>query len=235
MARQAIDEAMNELPFDHKQVVRLAYFGGLTNREIAEELDLTVGGVRRRLRESLAILSAYVERGRAMGRRAVHLLIPPLWFRRPQAGALTHGPAVAQVVQAGMVAAAAVAAAALLATHPATPANAAHPHNAPPVTATGSAAHVQTPGKPGAPAVAPVPNPSGVAGSAPRVASVPSLPVNAQVPPPLPVHPPVHLPVHLPVHPPVHVPVHIRVHVPVHLPVHVPRPAPLLKAVLSVL
>src|SRR3981081_4251161 len=47
MARQAVDEALHSLPPQHKQVVKLAYFAGLTNLEIAQELGLSVSEVRR--------------------------------------------------------------------------------------------------------------------------------------------------------------------------------------------
>ncbi len=75
MVRQAVDEAVNALPDEQKQVVKLAYFGGLTNREIAQRLGLTVGGVRRRLREALDTMGAYVERGWTYGRRVVYGLL----------------------------------------------------------------------------------------------------------------------------------------------------------------
>jgi RNA polymerase sigma factor (sigma-70 family) len=70
MVRQAVNEALNQLPPDHKEVVKLAYFGGLSNREIAQHLGLSVGGVQRRLQQALARVSDYVEHGRAAGRRA---------------------------------------------------------------------------------------------------------------------------------------------------------------------
>lgn len=35
MIRHAVDDAMKELPVQDKQLVKLAYFGGLSNREIA--------------------------------------------------------------------------------------------------------------------------------------------------------------------------------------------------------
>src|SRR5258707_10151549 len=65
MARQAIDEALHELPPRHKQVVKLAYFGGLTNREIAQELGLNVSEVRRVVPAPPAPLRAPFRRGPA--------------------------------------------------------------------------------------------------------------------------------------------------------------------------
>ena len=64
MVRQAVNEALHQLPPDHEQVVKLAYFGGLSNREIAQRLGLSVGGVQRRLRLALARVSEHVEHGR---------------------------------------------------------------------------------------------------------------------------------------------------------------------------
>ena len=183
MARQAIDEAMNELPTQHKQVVKLAYFGGLTNRQIAQQLGLPVGGVRRRLRESLAIVSDYVERGTAMGRRAVHGFVIWLSWRRLGDGAQRlHGPALDQVLQAGIVAVMTVAAAALLVTHHTPAGNVAHPHKAR-VTAVGSAPSQPT--QMGRTTTATVAAPvSGVtiAGALPSAAVVPSLMVKVEVP-----------------------------------------------------
>jgi hypothetical protein len=140
MARQAIDEAMNELPTQHKQVVKLAYFGGLTNRQIAQQLGLTVGGVRRRLRDSLAIVSAHVERGRAMGRRAVHGFVVWLSLRRFADGTpQSPGPSLDQLLQAGAVAVMTLAATALLVTHHAQASQAPHAQKAPRIAAVDSA------------------------------------------------------------------------------------------------
>jgi len=75
MVRQAVSEALHQLPPDHEQVVKLAYFGGLSNREIAQRLGLSVGGVQRRLRLALARVSEHIEHGRAGGRRALIALM----------------------------------------------------------------------------------------------------------------------------------------------------------------
>jgi len=75
MVRQAVNEALHQLPPDHEQVVKLAYFGGLSNREIAQHLGLSVGGVQRRLRLALARVSDHIEHGRAGGRRAFMALM----------------------------------------------------------------------------------------------------------------------------------------------------------------
>ena len=82
MVRQAVNEALHQLPPDHEQVVKLAYFGGLSNREIAQHLGLSVGGVQRRLRQALARVSEHIEHGRSIGRRAVLVLVGWLAIRR---------------------------------------------------------------------------------------------------------------------------------------------------------
>jgi len=82
MVRQAVNEALHQLPPDHEQVVKLAYFGGLSNREIAQHLGLSVGGVQRRLRQALARVSEHIEHGRAIGHRVVLTLVGLLALRR---------------------------------------------------------------------------------------------------------------------------------------------------------
>jgi RNA polymerase sigma factor (sigma-70 family) len=82
MVRQAVNEALNRLPADQRQAVQLAYFGGLSNREIAQHLGLSVGGVQRRLRQALARVSEHVEHGRAMGHRVLVVLFGWLAIRR---------------------------------------------------------------------------------------------------------------------------------------------------------
>jgi RNA polymerase sigma factor (sigma-70 family) len=142
MVRQAVDEAVNSLPAQQKQVVKLAYFTGLTNREIGEKLGLSVAGVEKRMRTALATVSEYVERGGATGRRAV-LGVVMLLSNRLIGGPArrTSGPAIDHLIQACMMVGASAAAVAVLALHPATPAqpaeidrggtppvNSVHPH-----------------------------------------------------------------------------------------------------------
>src|SRR5579859_1779137 len=81
MVRQSVNEALNQLPPGHKQAVQLAYFGGLSNREIAQQLGLSVGGVQRRLRQALARVSEHVEHGRAIGHRVLLALLGWLTVR----------------------------------------------------------------------------------------------------------------------------------------------------------
>src|SRR2546422_7834750 len=74
MIRHAVDDALRSLPSEDKQVVTLAYFGGLSNREIALEVGLTEATVQRRLRRALATISEHIQHGRALGRRAMYAL-----------------------------------------------------------------------------------------------------------------------------------------------------------------
>jgi len=205
MARQAVDEAMNELPSQHRQVVKLAYFAGLTNRQIASQLGLTLSGVRRRLRESLAIIGDYVERGRAAGRRAVHGLVFWLAWRRAEDAQTWSRPGLDQVVQAGVVAVMTVAAAAILITHHTSPVQPAHHHKAPRISAVGSSPQVSTltgktvaavasPLVPAATA-APVATVATVVDALHHATAVVSLPISIPVPVGLPVSVPVPLPV----------------------------------------
>jgi hypothetical protein len=74
MVRQAVDEAVSSLPPQQKQLIKLAYFSDLTNREIANSLGITLSGVERGLREAIARVSEYVERGKGAGRKAIYAI-----------------------------------------------------------------------------------------------------------------------------------------------------------------
>lgn len=52
----AVQRALDELPPDQVQVLRLAYFGGFTHHEIADILGLPLGTVKSRLRLALTRL-----------------------------------------------------------------------------------------------------------------------------------------------------------------------------------
>lgn len=196
MSRQAIDEALHELPPQHKQVVKLAYFGGLTNREIAQELGLTVSEVRRVLRASLAIVGAHFERGRAKGRRAIQGLLMVPWWRVGDGAQKAPWPALDHALQTGIVAVMTAAAAALLVTHQA-PVHIGHTHRPPHAITAGSVgsnlqSHTATPEavlKPSprpAPVANPVGHPGSVAAMPAKAASLLSLLVSATGPPVLP-------------------------------------------------
>jgi sigma-70-like protein len=185
MIRQAVDEAVNTLPVQQKQVVKLAYFAGLSNREIGEKLGLSVAGVEKRLRQALSTVSEYVERGRSSGQRAVFGLIMFL-PNRLFASQLRRnsGVAIDHLMQAGAVAGAGAVAVAVLAMTPASPSHVTQVDrgSAPVVTATQANAIVQP--------VTGIPQQSGItsiAGSlhvgaaAVKAPTLPSLPI--KVPP----------------------------------------------------
>src|SRR3989442_7634104 len=106
MIRHAVDDALRSLPPQDKQVVKLAYFGGLSNREIALEVGLTEATVQRRLRRALATISEHIQHGRALGRRAMYAVtiwLSGRWlidsahhFAHAAAVALTTGPVAEQ-------------------------------------------------------------------------------------------------------------------------------------------
>src|SRR6267378_3593108 len=142
MIRHAVDDALRSLPSEDKQVVKLAYFGGLSNREIAREVGLTEATVQRRLRRALATISDQIQHGRALGRRAMYALA--IWLSARWLSDSAH-----HIAQVATVA----AAAAIIVTQP-TPATVMVPHAGPASPATN--AHATT-------AVPPLPSPTAAA------------------------------------------------------------------------
>jgi RNA polymerase sigma-70 factor (ECF subfamily) len=57
---QAVREAMASLPIEQRQVVELAYYGGYTQREIAELSRVPIGTVKGRTRLALEKLHSYL-------------------------------------------------------------------------------------------------------------------------------------------------------------------------------
>jgi hypothetical protein len=110
MIRHAVDEAMRELPVEEKKMVKLAYFGGMSNREIADVIGVTEAAVRHRLSRAIDAISNYIERGRTFGRRAFYALT--LWLCGRWLDAATR-----HAVQAAVV----VSAAAVIVAQPAAP------------------------------------------------------------------------------------------------------------------
>lgn len=205
MVRQSVDEALNALPSEQKQTVKLAYFGGLTNKEIAQRLGVTDSAVRRMLGKALAAVAAHVESGRASGRRAVYAIAGWLTARAMLDGSRrAPGLAVDQVLQAAAVVTVGVVAAAVLVTNPASPAQLSQPNGPGSInSATRAGAgsgqdavkHLTLPAAPRLPVVSTaVPNVPNV----PNVPKAPPLPVNLPVPTNLPITvptPPTSLPV----------------------------------------
>ena len=58
---ELLEGAMAELRPDERQVLKLAYFGGYSQTEIAEKLSQPLGSVKARIRRSLAKLRASLE------------------------------------------------------------------------------------------------------------------------------------------------------------------------------
>jgi hypothetical protein len=207
MDRQAVGEALSALPQQQRQVVKLAYFGGLTNREIADHLGVPVGGVRRRLRQALATASEYVEHGRATGGKIAFGLVA--WFcgRSLETTQRSSGAGLDQMLRAGMVVAAGVTVTAVLGT--AAPATMApDQHASIPAMTSEHASAVPAP-KTTVPATDGAVPQNPVAGRD-VVPVLPSLPVTVPVP-----APPIQLPVE--VQPPP---------LPINLPVPSPAPIP---------
>ena len=116
MVRLAINDALNALPKDQTHAVWLAYFGGMSNSQIANRLGVSAGSVERRLKRAFELMSQYVEHGRAAGRRVVLGIFG--WFSLRRLAALRQGgeagsnPALAHaLVAAGATAAVLVGAA----------------------------------------------------------------------------------------------------------------------------
>ncbi|OLC66521.1 MAG: hypothetical protein AUG06_08865 [Actinobacteria bacterium 13_1_20CM_2_65_11] len=194
MVRQAVDEALNELPSDQKQAVKLAYFGGLTNREIAQRLGVGEGSVRRRLREALAAVSTHVERGSVAARRAVYAIAAWLTTRALLDGAQRSAtPAAEHGMQAAAAVTVAIVAAAVLVASPVSPlqhdqATGGGVQSAQPAPAGSSPVDAAKQAVPAVPAAGslPVVSPE-VPNVEPPAAKIPGLPVLLPVPVDLPV------------------------------------------------
>jgi RNA polymerase sigma-70 factor (ECF subfamily) len=61
LEREAVREALAALPSEQKQAVELAYFGGYTNREIAEMIRVPLSTVKGRMRLALEKLHSYLQ------------------------------------------------------------------------------------------------------------------------------------------------------------------------------
>jgi len=167
MIRHAVDEAIRSLPQQDKEVVKLAYFGGYSNRDIASQVGLTEGTVQRRLRRALAAISEHIQHGRSMGRRAMAILC--VWL---------SGRWLTDSAQHAVQAAVVVGAAAVIVAQP--------PSNPPAPAPAHSGASVN------APVYAPVPS-----SSAPASAAAPAQPGLPSLQPPvvqLPINLPVNIP-----------------------------------------
>ncbi|HSS61730.1 MAG TPA: sigma-70 family RNA polymerase sigma factor [Candidatus Limnocylindrales bacterium] len=194
MIRHGVEEAMRDLPQQDKQVVKLAYFGGYSNREIAEQVGLTETTVQRRLRRALSTISDHIQRGRAVGRRAAFALL--VWLSgRSLHDSAHHVVQVAVVAGATMIIVVQPAAAPVAPDRPGViPAAAASVRSPAPSAAQKPAEPpiplpATAPALPGAPAVPALPGVPAV----PALPALPSVPVHvAPLPinvPPLPTPP----------------------------------------------
>jgi DNA-binding CsgD family transcriptional regulator len=126
MVRQAVGEAVGSLPPRQRQLIKLAYFSDLSNREIAQGLGITLSSVERGLRHAIARVSEQAERGRTAGRKAIYALAMFMGGRWLSEAHLAPGMSAQPWVKAGAVLFATATAGAVLASHPASPAKLAH-------------------------------------------------------------------------------------------------------------
>ena len=101
MVRQSVGEAVNTMRREDSQLVKLAYFGGLSNAEIAGNLGIGEATVERRLRRALDVISRYIERGRGMGQRviaAIAVWLTGRWLVDAMHGVAPVGAVVAATV-----------------------------------------------------------------------------------------------------------------------------------------
>lgn len=61
LERDAVTEALQRLPADQKQAIELAYYGGYSQREIAEMSKVPLSTVKGRMRLALEKLHSYLE------------------------------------------------------------------------------------------------------------------------------------------------------------------------------
>jgi len=191
MIRQAVDEALNGLPSGHKQAVKLAYFGGFTNQEIAEHLGVGEAAVKQMLQVAMATVSAHVERGKTTTRKVIYFLA--IWVGgRRLIDFLRHlPPAVDQVAQASVIVAAGAVTASVLVSHAPSPAQLTQADRGRlGVTPPAAGPAIPVPNLPIGPVIGPLP---GTLPSVPPLPS-PSLPVKVSVPPVTVPTPPAALP-----------------------------------------
>ena len=197
MIRQAVDEALNTLPSGHKQAVKLAYFGGFTNLEIAEHLGIGEAAAKHVLQVALDTVSAHVERGKSTTRKVIYFLA--IWAGGRQVVDFLRRlpPVMDHAAQAGVVVVASVVTASVLVSSSPTPAQltqadrgrvsvtapaaAPAPASNSPIRTVAGAAPVSLPSVPPLPS----PTPLAVKVSVPPV----NLPVPVPTPPPLPTPP----------------------------------------------
>lgn len=98
MLRQAVGDAVRMLPEFDGEVLKLAYFAGCSNREIARECGMTEAAVASRLRRALDFISERIQRGGVALRRAAYAVAG--WFGARSLSDLLHHAAAASAVAA---------------------------------------------------------------------------------------------------------------------------------------
>lgn len=167
MVRQAVGEAMGVIGRGDAELVKLAYFGGMTNGDIARHTGLNESMVQRRLRVAIDAISRHVQRGRRLGARVVAGVF--VWLTGRWANDAVH---------AALQGVAVATAAAVIAAHPAVVPSVHRPGAAP-----GAGAPAAVPVDPPAPSpTAPASAPGSAAAGAPAVPAVGRSAPQVQVP-----------------------------------------------------
>src|SRR5712691_5816756 len=185
MIRQAVDEALNALPSSHKQAVKLGYFGGFTNQEIAEHLGVGEAAVKQMLQVAVATVSAHVERGKTTTRKAIYFLALWVGGRRLMDFLRRLPPALDQVAQASVIVAAGVVTASVLVSHSPSPAQLTQADRGRLGVTPPAAGTVPTT----LPSVPPLPSPSLPVKVSVTPVTIPTLPAALPTPPTLPTPP----------------------------------------------
>jgi len=193
MVRQAVGDAVRSLPREDSHLLKLAYFGGMSNQAIADEMGLKPATVERRLRRAIEVISDYVQRGRGLGQRALAGLLAVF------AGRWLHDTALSAAQATAMAGVAMV-----LIAQPAPPSVAPADRVDGPAVQSAAPAPVvppiPSPAPPGMPAGTVAPAPAPAVDAAPAVPQAPVTALTQVQLPAAPVAVPVALPP-LPVHP----------------------------------
>lgn len=103
MLRQAIGDAVQMLPERDAQALKLAYFGGCSNRDIAHEFGMTEAAVASRLRRALDFISDRIQHSTTVVvRRAMYAVMTWVGWRSWEDW-LHHAAEVAAVAAVAMV------------------------------------------------------------------------------------------------------------------------------------
>ncbi|HYL08566.1 MAG TPA: sigma-70 region 4 domain-containing protein [Candidatus Udaeobacter sp.] len=101
MVRHAIGDAVRLLPEPDGQVLKLAYFGGCSNRQIAGQFGMTESAVAARLRRALDTVSDRIQRSGTKVKRAAYVVAA--WFCGRWVESLVHNAAQVTAVAAAAV------------------------------------------------------------------------------------------------------------------------------------